>query len=1200
MTGTTVSTSGTIGISLTSSSQNPVTVKSTGTINVSGSGYSAIYGAYGVPGVIANDGLLQSLNGYAIRLLSGGNVTNGGTADTKAKLIGGEYGIRFGVHGTGIVTNFGTIISTGTAAGMGVDANASANVVNGSASDTTALISGYYDGVRISGPASTVVNFATIASSGVFSTAVYLRTGGSVINGSTADTAATIAGNEFGVLTEHGFGTVTNFGTIAGTSSAFGRGIVLADGGSLVNGSNADTKALISSAFRNGIYIGGVAESSVANFGTIVSTGPVSTSSNGIAIRPGATIVNGSASDTAASIIATRQGVYISGSLPSAVINFGTIQSFTANGLSLYLGASVTNGSAADTVAVIKGPTAIYEGGPATITNFATLNGFGTAIVLAQGGGIVNGSTLDTAALIIGGTGIQDRLGAATVSNFGRITGTAGSAIVLSGGGNVLNGGAKDITASITATSTAVSVGVSAGTVANYGLISGNAIGIALAGGGIVTNGSATDKSAVITSVNTGIFSGAARADVVTFGTVVGTNNTGIQLAGGGSVTNGAATDTTAAISGSLYGIRLGLHAAAGTVVNFGSIANTSTSTGAGIEIVPSGTVVNGSAGNTGALISGYSQGVDIRGPGGTVINFGKIAAGSSFGSGVYLRWGGTVVNGSASNTTASIVSAQRGIQVTHLPGTVANYGTIKGIGPYSRGIDLFLGGTVVNGSTADTAAYISASDRNGVYAGGTGFSSVTNFGTIKGLGPVAISSGVVVRGNGSVVNGSTADVKATIFGTRNGVYIQGLSAASVDNFGTIIGAGKSGVNVYLGGSVTNGTTVDTKALITGSTGVLVGQRGSVTNFGTILSTGKSGVSLNDGGMVLNGSTTDTTALIAMAGTTGTHNGIYADLGVTTVTNFGTITSSTASGIHLGGGGGTIVNGALTDKVATIAGPSGHAGIYADSGAATVTNFGTITTKGLTAIALTNGTQSASGIVINAGTISNGAGTAGTAIVFGSGNDRLVVDPGAVFIGTVNGGGGLNTLELAAGTATGSIGGIGTQFSNFGSVAVDPAAVWSLTGTNTAAVLTNAGTLDIAASASLLVTGSIDPASTGLFEINAGSLLEIAANTGTVDSIRFLGTGEAIIDHAASFGIHPGTTSYAGPLIEGFGINDKIDLKDVAFASVGTTYNATTGLLTIRTGTVGVASLLFDKATLGTGTFHTQNDGTGHTLIIHN
>jgi hypothetical protein len=52
-------------------------------------------------------------------------------------------------------------------------------------------------------------------------------------------------------------------------------------------------------------------------------------------------------------------------------------------------------------------------------------------------------------------------------------------------------------------------------------------------------------------------------------------------------------------------------------------------------------------------------------------------------------------------------------------------------------------------------------------------------------------------------------------------------------------------------------------------------------------------------------------------------------------------------------------------------------------------------------------------ILSNSGTIAILLGNTGTAVAFANGNDLLVDDPGAVFIGTVFGGARENMLELA-------------------------------------------------------------------------------------------------------------------------------------------------------------------------------------------
>ncbi len=84
-------------------------------------------------------------------------------------------------------------------------------------------------------------------------------------------------------------------------------------------------------------------------------------------------------------------------------------------------------------------------------------------------------------------------------------------------------------------------------------------------------------------------------------GKLTASHGYGVRLLSGGTITNGAASITSAAIVGETYGVRLGIHGA-GKVVNFGTIANTSTTTGMGVFASGSATVSNGSATDTSRL----------------------------------------------------------------------------------------------------------------------------------------------------------------------------------------------------------------------------------------------------------------------------------------------------------------------------------------------------------------------------------------------------------------------------------------------------------------------------------------------------------------------------------------------------------------------------------------------------------------------
>ncbi|MDE1882755.1 MAG: Hint domain-containing protein [Rhodospirillales bacterium] len=89
------------------------------------------------------------------------------------------------------------------------------------------------------------------------------------------------------------------------------------------------------------------------------------------------------------------------------------------------------------------------------------------------------------------------------------------------------------------------------------------------------------------------------------------------------------------------------------------------------------------------------------------------------------------------------------------------------------------------------------------------------------------------------------------------------------------------------------------------------------------------------------------------------------------------------------------------------------------------------------------------GKLVNAGTITGNdgvavkfSGTAGTV-------NQLGVDPGAVFNGTVEVMGGSGTLKLASGSSAGTISGIGTQFTGFGTIDIQTGSSWLIEGSTT-------------------------------------------------------------------------------------------------------------------------------------------------------
>jgi hypothetical protein len=846
-------------------------------------------------------------------------------------------------------------------------------------------------------------------------------------------------------------------------------------------------------------------------------------------LQNGGTVSNGSNSDKTAKIVGGRNGVYIAGFLPSTVSNFGTIDaSGGRNGINLYLGGNITNGSSVDTTALITGGNhGVYVGGPSTINNFGTItSGTKAALAFLDGGTVINGSTSDTVARIASGAttgnraGIYDLVGQTTIMNFGTVTSPSGGAVDLyKGGGVVTNGSTGDKSALLQGSTgaSAVQIGGFPATVTNFGTING--------GSGINANGPITVRN--LGRITAGAFS------------AVGLNN-------GGNVINGSTANATASLIGAPGTSGDGVFEASGslTVANY-------------------------------AIISGGAQGIHAGGVA-TIHNFGSITSGTF--AAVQMMGGGTLVNGSATDKTAKIAflgtASQSAIDSLSAASTITNFGLISGVG----------------GINANAAL------------------AATNFGTISAGRYSAIG---LFGPSGNIINGSTANTTASLIGapgtSGNGIF-ESSGTLAVVNYGTVSG-GSLGIN---SGSAT--ATITNFGLINGATGVLANAPITAKNFGRITSGTFSAISLNDGGNVINGSTANTTAsLIGAAGTSG--SGIFVSAGplsatnygtiaggsaginahgATTIGNFGTITSSIFSAVNLTAGG-IVTNGDASHKSALIAGPSGNTGIFASTGIVTVTNAGTI--DGGSGLFFTNGTTSATATVTNAGSIISASGTAGTAIGFGSGNDRLIVDPGAVFVGKVFGGAGSNVLEMASGASVGTISGIGSQFSGFQTAVVDASAAWNISGANNIASFTNNGTVGFQTAGTLAVTTAIGAASSGVFLLENSGVLEVAADKGHGNQMQFVSPSELIVDTAANFGTNVGSTLYTGPLIESFGTGDSILLKNIAAAGASLNYSTATGLLQV-TGS-GIATLHFDNASLGAGSFHHAADGSGHLIITH-
>ncbi|MEO7027003.1 MAG: hypothetical protein ABI056_05560, partial [Caulobacteraceae bacterium] len=379
-------------------------------------------------------------------------------------------------------------------------------------------------------------------------------------------------------------------------------------------------------------------------------------------------------------------------------------------------------------------------------------------------------------------------------------------------------------------------------------------------------------------------------------------------------------------------------------------------------------------------------------------------------------------------------------------------------------------------------------------------------------------------------------------------------SAYTVVNDGRIVAASQA-TGVYLGdgGAVTNGSAGATSALVSGYRGIEVqNAAGTVANFGTIVGTARSAVFLASGGVVTNGGVSDAAAAIIGS------NGVFIDYSFTdrlgTVVNFGLIAGAASHSGHAGiyfsrglgnGGFGAVANGSPDDPTASI---SGYSGVVAE-GNASIGNFGSI-------IGL--GGQGGSGVFVrSSGEVVNGAsgqtralirgftgvtlgdafatltnfgtisGSGGTAVNLEGAGDALMVEAGCVFVGAVSGGGGL--LDLASGTGTlsnlagGNVTVSGstatTSFTNFGTVEVGAGAQFSLpaggslTASQTLIVagalteegtLANAGVITVAGQGSLAVDGTLTDTGAGVVMVAAGGVVGLRGDLG--------GPGDMVFD----------------------------------------------------------------------------------------
>ncbi len=507
-----------------------------------------------------------------------------------------------------------------------------------------------------------------------------------------------------------------------------------------------------------------------------------------------------------------------------------------------------------------------------------------------------------------------------------------------------------------------------------------------------------------------------------------------------------------------------------GSLVNDGHISASQTTAAPGYSYNPttktftplSGGVLmaGGGVNNTSsAVIAGYFEGVALGG-GGSVVNAGSIHTGTT-GFGVVLTAGGSVSNA----PTGTISAGRYGVlSFGSNAATVTNHGLITS--QKAVGVDLFGGGTVGNAAGTITGASY------GVVTAGGAVSTVTNQAVITGQS----KSGVALISGGTLSNTGSGVITGGVYG------IVARGTATISNLGSVTGQTAAGVALFVGGSVGNGGSAVIQG---GAYGVAAtGSAATVANQGTIAGGSASGVLFVDGGYVSNAKT-------------GTITGAYFGVEITNVSgsvnNLGSVSSSRsftglstfdAAGVDLAAGG-TVTNGLSGNIRATWKGV--EIGTLSASVGGTVLNQGTIYASNATgntgaavwihgpALISNAATGTIAGgpfgivsyfqtTVVNYGSI---GGTEFAIDAFPGFANRVIVGPGASFSGAVSGGNTIgstivSTLELASASLQGTLSGLGSQFTGFAQVTIDPGASWTLSGTNSLAAgvtLTDRGTL---------------------------------------------------------------------------------------------------------------------------------------------
>jgi len=1232
-TGTTLALTGTLtgGTAITTAGSGILSESNTGgisgasTITLAGTGTSVLGGVNSYTGATTiGAGTTLSLTGS---LTGGTAITTAGTgslSETGTGSISGASSITLVGTGTSVLGGTNTYVGV-TTIGTGTTLSLTGSLTGGTAITTagSGILSETNAG-SISGASSiTLAGTGTSALGGANTYAGVTSIG----TGTTLSLTGTLSGT---AITATGTLAESNTGAINGAST-----LTVTAGTSTLGGANAYTGATTISGGTlslTGSLTGGTA---ITTAGTAAlsetNTGSISGASSITLVGTGTSTLAGANSYTGATTIGTGTNLTLTGTLTG-----GTAITTAGTGI-LSENAASGSISGASSITLVGSGASVLDG--ANTYTGATLIGTGTTLTI--GTAVLAGSVSGTAITV---NGTLTELAAGTINGGTSITVTGGTAN-LAGvntytGGTTINAGTVTLTISGSALgANGVTLGATSGSsaaslvVGTTGLTVANPITLATGNTGALLVGNtgatiATTFSGGVTGTNNLIISNnATGVSAVTFSTQPINNAGTITVTGAGT---GATT-----ISGGVGPLV--------TAINETSVTSPVLISTTALTVASGGTTLtNGAASGT---LATFTVSGGIGGTGNLVLanNNSSITNGLQL-TGSAVNNTGTITNQGA-GTSAVLISAPVGSAVTAIVQKSASSALTL-----SSTTSAFAGPITINAGTVTLSGSIGGS---ALTLGGGTF-SFTNAATPQILGAVAVTPGLstVDAGTGATLTlGTITQSPASFLNFNNGTTGTVKIANGVDGTGMIgtwasFSAGPTLAYVQGGGgnavAAYTGATPDAGNLATvANPGVNYSYALAATLAGsqtgnTLKYTGTATTTaLGANSLTLNGLMNAGTGLLTISGTAanpGLVIGANGELDILSNT-LGITISSVISGT------GAVVYGGPSAGVLTLS------GIDTYNGALTV-NSGTVTISG---------TQAASAININAGTVNAGnvgalgsgmitlgngvnpatlnatvAGTFANAIVLANGNvGALTISNGTgsgitdTFSGGVTGTGNLNLVD----------GGGGASVLAFSTNAINNAGTVTYSGTGTgtstiSAIGSNVTGVNLTSSSSALTIGTLVVNSAGTTLTNTGGLVGLTVNGGIT------GTGNLILNtNATTGGItlsvasvnNSGTITISGTAAGSTNISGGVGSNVTAITDATTAITTISGPLTVNAsgttlnnnnsatftvsgGSTGTGNLIFNANSTGvftvataalnnTGTITNSGTGTATTTI---